>query len=51
MTESTSSAAATPAAADNPLFQEWTAPFGAPPFGRIRAGSTRPSTISGAGST
>jgi peptidyl-dipeptidase Dcp len=23
------------AAADNPFFQDWTAPFGAPPFGRI----------------
>jgi peptidyl-dipeptidase Dcp len=28
-------AAAAPAAADNPFFQEWTGPFGAPPFKRI----------------
>src|SRR5258708_2002897 len=29
------SASATPAAADNPFLQDWTGPFGAPPFGRI----------------
>src|SRR5580692_10245101 len=29
------SASAAPAAADNPFFQDWAGPFGAPPFGRI----------------
>src|ERR1700736_2953855 len=35
MNQSDPSATASATAGDNPFFQEWTGPFGAPPFGRI----------------
>src|SRR5580693_597270 len=35
MNESNPSSATSGTDADNPFFQEWTGPFGAPPFGRI----------------
>src|ERR1700674_4288327 len=35
MNEPNPSSAASDTATDNPFFQDWTGPFGAPPFGRI----------------
>src|SRR6267154_533889 len=35
MNQSSPPSAPSDAAGDNPFFQEWTGPFGAPPFGRI----------------